>query len=92
MRSDKDLVSLVSKLDGTGSESEWAAVDELRRNLGADFPKLLLTRYIEVRSWQCHASCVYHALKYAKESDAAVELGRLAIKDKRRSFGTAQLR
>ena len=72
---------LIDRLDGSGSDSEWAAVMELRA-LGREFPRLLRRKFHSSRSWKVRSSCVYHAMRYAKESEEAVALGLAAIVDK----------
>lgn len=72
---------LLMRLDGSGSDDEWEAVEELRK-LGGTFPRLLLEKYKKARSWKERCACVYHAMRYAKESDYAVQLGLEALRDK----------
>jgi hypothetical protein len=74
--------ALIDCLDGSGSDSEWKAVDRLRETLNDDLPKYLLARYKSQGSWKARSSYVYHATRYAKESEAAIELGKLAVSDK----------
>lgn len=77
----KHVEELIARLDGSGSDTEWAAATELRA-LAADFPRLLRHRYHSSRSWKARSSCVYHAMRYAKENDDALALGLAAIVDK----------
>lgn len=79
---DSELSALVDDLDGSGSENEWRAVKRLREALQCDLPKVLLARYQSQKSWKPRSSYVYHATRYARESDAAVELGKLATSDR----------
>lgn len=79
----KRISTLMRKIDGSGSSGEWAAVQELR-TLGAQFPHLLLERYRAAKAWKVRRSCVYHALRYARESEDAVALGREALHDRSR--------
>lgn len=69
------------KLDGRGAAEEYEAVESLS-TLGDEFPILLLQRYRIARNWAERASCVYHAAKYARTSDAAFQLGIEAIADR----------
>ena len=80
--SESSIVALIDRLDGSGSDCEWSAVDRLRTALDGDLPEYLLTRYKSQRLWKPRSSYVYHATRYAKESEAAVELGKLAVSDK----------
>jgi len=73
---------LLDKLDGRGSDEEWEAVYKLREALGDSFPSYLLPRYRAARRAGERSSCVYHSIRYARESADAVELGRLAIQDR----------
>jgi hypothetical protein len=77
----KRVEDLLARLDGSGSDTEWAAVMELRA-LGTEFPRLLRQRFQSSRSWKARSSCVYHAMRYAKESEDALVLGLAAIVDK----------
>jgi len=72
---------LLNDLDGSGSDKEFYAINELRK-LGNELPKLLLERYRTARKWQVRSSCVYHSIRYARSSNDAVELGVLALSDK----------
>jgi hypothetical protein len=77
----KVVNELLGKLDGSGSAAEFAAAARLRE-LGPGLPRLLLQKFRSARTWQARASSVYHALKYARESDDAVTLGREALRDR----------
>jgi hypothetical protein len=77
----KSVDALLEKLDGLGSEAELSAAVELRE-LGLEFPRLLLKKFRSAKAWQQRASCVFHATKYARESDDALTLGREAVRDK----------
>ncbi len=77
----KRVENLMARLDGSGSDSEWTAAKELRV-LGRDFPRLLQQKFHSSRSWKVRSSCVYHAMRYAKESEDAVSLACAAIVDK----------
>jgi hypothetical protein len=75
-----EIDHLLARLNGSGSDAEWEAVYQLRQLEG--FPVLLLGKYKVSRKWGERASCVFHALRYAKEDRAAFQLGLLALKDK----------
>jgi hypothetical protein len=77
----KRVEELLAHLDGSGSDSEWAAAMELRA-LSTDFPRLLRHKFHSSQSWKARSSCVYHAMRYAKESEDALALGLAAIVDK----------
>jgi len=72
----------LDKLDGSGSDSEWAAVEILRQVAGDQLPSLLLGRFRRARKAEERASCVYHATRYARTSADAVQLGREALNDR----------
>ena len=72
---------LVQLLDGSGSDAEWKAVEQLRV-LGQRLPSLLLERFRSARRWQARSSCVYHSFRYATESEDALKLGLEAIRDR----------
>ena len=75
-----EIEILLSKLNGSGSDEEFAAVESLQAT--GMLPALLLSKYHRSRAWQQRASCVYHAVKYSRESQDAFELGVNALKDK----------
>ena len=77
----KAVDELLEKLDGSGSNAEFAAAARLRE-LGQELPRLLLQKFRSAKTWQARTSYVYHALKYARESEDAVTLGREALKDR----------
>ena len=80
--SDKtDLDDLLERLDGSGSDSEYEAIEQLHKQ-GHRLPALLLAKYKTTRKWGARSSCVYHAIRYARKSDEAIELGFLALSDK----------
>ena len=77
----KRIEELMNCIDGSGGDREWSAVRELRC-LGSEFPKILRSRFHTARSWKVRSACVYHAMRYARESEDAVVLGISAISDK----------
>jgi hypothetical protein len=79
----KSVTERLDRLDGSGSDSELSAAEQLRQ-LGLELPRLLLQKFHSANAWQVRASCVYHAMKYARESDDAATLGREAVRDKSR--------
>jgi len=81
MLSSNRIAILLAMLDGKGSESEWSAIRELR-SLGPALAPHLLAHYRSARSWKVRASCVYHSVRYARDSDDALQLGLEAVHDK----------
>jgi hypothetical protein len=79
---EKDVERLLSKLDGSGSDEEWNAVVELRSLLGDNLPDRLLALYRRAKKAADRSSYVYHSVRYARRSDAAIELALLAVRDK----------
>lgn len=73
---------LLGRLDGSGSDDEWAAVAELREGIGEALPTHLFERYKLARRAPQRASCVYHSTRYARDSKEAVQLGIMAIRDR----------
>ena len=73
---------LLERLDGSGSDSEWDAVFELRSRLGDQLPDQLLVRYQQAKKWQVRSSCVYHSVRYAGANESAITMALLALKDK----------
>jgi hypothetical protein len=68
MAHEAKVESLLNELDGSGSDAEWVAAQQLRDMLNGDLPKYLIEKY--------------HSVRYARESDSAVELGKQALTDK----------
>jgi hypothetical protein len=75
------LEFLLEKLNGSGSDEEYQAVNELRK-LGNEFPVYLLRKYRDSKKWKERSSCVHNSTRYAKESPQALELGLEALSDK----------
>ena len=81
-RLDEGVKHLLNALDGSGSDAEWRAIEQLRSVVGDALPALLLCRYRVSKRWQVRTSLVYNAIRYARKSPGAVALGVLAITDK----------
>lgn len=78
-----DLMELLNELDGSGSDKEFNAIKQLRQ-LGDELPKLLLEKYRAAKKWGERSSCVYHSIRYARCSSAAIKLGIEALSDRSR--------
>ena len=78
---ESEINELLSKLDGRGTDAEYDAIKSLSR-LGEALPGMLLKKYHASNNYGERASCVYHAIKYAKNNKEAFQLGLEAIKDK----------
>jgi len=76
----EEIEVLLSQLNGSGSDTEFSAVAALQST--GLLPALLLSKYLRSRAWKERASCVYHAIKFARESQEAFELGLNALQDK----------
>jgi HEAT repeat protein len=73
---------LLDYLDGRGSDVEWRAIQSLQQLAGARLPELLLEKYRSSRLAGPRSSCVYHATKFARASEDAVQLGLEAMNDR----------
>ena len=73
---------LLTRLDGSGSETEWEAVLELRTTEGDRLPSLLLKHFRSSPRAGARASCVYHATRFAKTNQEALTLGLEALADR----------
>lgn len=73
---------LLGNLDGTGSDKEFRSIKELSALGGDDLPQFLLEKYRASKKMGPRSSCVYHSIRYARSSRAAVELGVEALWDK----------
>jgi HEAT repeat protein len=76
-----DIEAALGRLDGSGSDGEWAAAHFLRQTIGEQLPGLLLKKYRSARKAGERASCVYHSMRYARTNADAVQLAREALKD-----------
>ena len=79
---DNNTNALIDRLDGSGTNEEWTAATELRVKFGGALPIHLLQHYKTTNKWAARSSLLYHSTRYAKESDAAIQLALLAVKDK----------
>lgn len=71
----------VDKLEAktvNGEEEAWA----LLRPLGIEVVPYLLEAFPRFRRWQGRASLLYHATRYARQSEEAFQLGLLGAADK----------
>lgn len=81
---DPDTIrSIVSQLDTTSAADEEAVWLQVR-HLGAEVVPYLLEAFPSTRKWQGRVSLVFHSIRFARVSEAAFELGLLALED--RSF------
>ena len=74
----KLLVSQMDTADSTVEEATWEKLRPLRECV----VPYLLEFFPNAKKWQGRRTIVYHALKYARTSEAAFQLGIVAIKDK----------
>lgn len=74
--------NLLARVDGSGSDEEWKAINELRSRMGDELPDQLLGLYKKSKKWKVRSSCVYHSVRYARTSKAAIDLALLAVRDK----------
>jgi hypothetical protein len=78
------LDSLVDLLDGRGSDTEYGALHTLHLELGTKLPEFLLRGYKRAKSWKSRSAMVFHAARYARVSQAAIDLALTAVNDKSR--------
>ena len=81
VKEEAKLKLLLDHLDGSGSDEEYQAVRKLRA-VGEKLPGLLLEKYRNEKKWGSRSACVYHAVRYAKESNDAFILGLEGVRDK----------
>lgn len=83
MRQSKmDVQKLFDVIDGRGTSQELQALRELRSIFGVLLPEQMLALYRKAKKSGTRASCVTHSIRYAQQSDAAIELALLALFDK----------
>lgn len=78
----RDVEEALDYLDGRGSDGEWKAIKFLRGELGEELPSFLLKKYRASTRYGARASCVFHAIRHARDVPAAVNLGILALSDR----------
>jgi hypothetical protein len=78
--SDSEIRRLVGEI-AAGSPSAEAAWQQLR-GLGAAVAPFLLDAYPTARRWQGRTALVFHAIRFARVSEAAYALGYRALGDK----------
>lgn len=61
---------------------EYKAIRKLRQNLGVKLAGLLLDKYRRERKWDVRCLCVFHCIRFSRESDDAFTLGIAALSDK----------
>jgi hypothetical protein len=75
------LREMVSKLDVAGVAALEAAWAPLREH-GVDVVPWLLDAFPSFRTWQGRSALVYHAVRYARSSEEAFQLGVLGCRDR----------
>jgi hypothetical protein len=75
------LKTLLSAIDGAGSDEEYAAIRQLRIETGEDFPKLMLGHYNCSKIRGVRAACIFFSFPYARLSPYAKKMGIKGISD-----------
>jgi hypothetical protein len=75
-----EISTLLARLDGSGSDSEWGAIAQLRKI--PSLPARLAEQYDRAKLFGARAACVYHCTAYASSSESAYLLGLRATEDK----------
>ena len=78
---DSDIERLVAALDTPSASEEEAAWLQLKP-LGRDVVPYLAAFYPKARTWQGRLSLVFHAIRYARDSEDAFQLGLAALGDR----------
>jgi hypothetical protein len=78
--SEMEIRRLVGEIaaDSPSAEAAWQAL----RALGADVAPYLMDAYATARRWQGRTALVFHAIRFARASEAAYALGLQALGDK----------
>jgi hypothetical protein len=71
------LISVIAAGEPS-AEAAWLALQEL----GANVAPYLLEAYPTARRWQARTAIVFHAIRFARTSEAAYALGLRALGDK----------
>ncbi|MCK6474305.1 MAG: HEAT repeat domain-containing protein [Planctomycetes bacterium] len=72
------LVAQMDTADSAQSEQAWSKL----RSLGQDAVPFLLEAFPRFRKWQGRRDLVFHAIRYARTSEPAFQLGLAALKDR----------
>lgn len=73
-----DLVVTLSSPDAHAAEGAWAEL----RSLGPAVVPFLEQRYSRTRSWKGRVTLVFHSIRFARVSDAAVRMALAALNDR----------
>jgi hypothetical protein len=78
--SESEIRRLVGEIaaDDPSAEAAWESL----RVLGAAVPPYLLEAYPKAKRWQGRTALVFHAIRFARVSEAAYALGQQALGDK----------
>jgi hypothetical protein len=72
------LVGMLDTSRGADSEAAWQEL----RELGSDVVPWLLQAFPGFRTWQGRTALVFHAIRYARTSEEAFQLGVLGCRDR----------
>ena len=81
MTTDEDIRTLITQLDAPN----WGEVEDVRERLvplGDAVLTHFVTAYPTLRTWKARVAVVYTAVKFARRSALAQQLGRMALTDK----------
>ena len=78
---ESEIQRLVAALDTRLTSQEEAAWAKLKP-LGPNVVDHLAAFYPNAKTWQGRASLVFHSIRYARQSEAAFQLGLAALADK----------
>ena len=78
--SDDEIRRLIGEIvgDSRAAEAAW----QVLRELGPAVAPYLLEAYPAAKRWQARTALVFHAIRFARVSEAAYALGRRALEDK----------
>ncbi|MEQ1632208.1 MAG: hypothetical protein ABL997_07525 [Planctomycetota bacterium] len=74
----ESLVARLDTKDARAGEDAWGQL----RHLGEAVVPSLLGLYPRARTWQGRTSLVFHSIRYARTSEAAFQLGVMALADR----------
>lgn len=80
--SDKQLNEALEAIDGSGSDSERAAIEILKKAHGENLAHLFLARFNLTKKWSRRAAFLYYSTPYSKNNAHAVQLGEEALNDR----------
>jgi len=79
---DEEITRALDAIDGSGSETERAALERLKKEHGEILIQIFLDHFKQTKKWARRAAFLYYSTPYSKHNAYAVRLGEQGLKDK----------